>query len=254
MGRFIFSDDIIDVTPSMVTVNQIDSDYPVEGMLDIWELYRHSRSANDNTWNIDIDFGATTSLQALFLDDLNINKIRLFEDNGDGNWSQIADYDITEDRRCFRYKAYIPLTFNNRRLRISFDSAVGTKTDDLSQWRIGRFVCFGTVKELARNVSWGYTVTTSRPVKPIGRQAISLGDKIETKFDLIFKERLKDHEDDLFFVGSLQSAAPVLLYENSDNPNKAYLCIKDGAGTQVTYINCTQVTGGTVTLRELVRV
>ena len=118
MGNLIYSNDII--TPHQIVTAENAVGYPGTNVTDLWHMKRRFKSARTKKSNTDyvikFDFHEKRTIESLFLNNVNFNKVRIRGHATDlaNDWSAASfdsgEIDISIDERVDRYKIYIALS------------------------------------------------------------------------------------------------------------------------------------------------
>lgn len=267
MGNIILSNDFVIVPDASITARSQATGYVKANVMDLWHLKRRFRAddanKSDTDYLIKFDFGAARVLEAIFINDVNFDKVRIYGHSSDlGNdWStasyQSGDITISQDTMVNRYKLYHEFSsFNYQYLAIGVPtsaSAVGAYT---TKWEVGTVVFMETVTELSENMSYGYEKYADMAVQEISLdngliEAMSLNDNLRWHGRLVFDNRSRDNESDLHAINALDRHKPLVFFENMGSTQYAYLCVRRDA-VRVSRIAYNVVRGSDVNLVELV--
>ena len=258
MADSIITDDFIDL--GTITSRTEVAAYPDDNIEEYWHLKRRFR-ANDvikTDWLLKFDFGAAKTVEGVFLNDVNFDKVQIQGDN-EVDFGAPIQYDsgiidIGLDERVNRYKVFIPITgFNLQWMRIYIPATATAVGSYQTKWEVGSVVVLDTVPTVSKNAMLR---TSAKPFQDIslpsgGFERISLGDNIRWEGEITIEQRAEVDEAEYWAINLLDSAEPLIFYENAGDTDKAYLCLRDSdyAGTRL-YNGL--VRGNTIKLKELV--
>lgn len=239
MGNLIIAGDFEDIygTSAVSSRNQ-DSDHPDNNICDFRHLKKDYRAqdATLDDWLLKIDFGAAQTLAALFLNDVNFNKVKI-EGNATDVWTSPSfseTFNIGLDDRVQRYKAYLTptLTFNYRYLRI-YIPADATKVWSLPVWAVGSVAALESVITLSPNITYGYEYDSDIEVNDKdklsgGKERSGRGTNLKWTGEIPIGRRTPTDEAQLWTLNALNRAEPHVLYENEGSTQYAYLCWREG--------------------------
>lgn len=257
MANSIITDDFIDL--GTISSRSEVAAYPDDNVEEYWHLKRRFR-ANDTTkndWLLKFNFGAAKTVEGVFLNDVNFDKVKIQGHSADAWGAPGYNGDVVDvslDERVNRYKIFIPITgFNLQWMRIFLPSnanAVGSYT---TKWEVGSVVVLDSVPTISKNTM---VRTSAKPFRDIplphgGFERVGLGNNVRWECEISIEHRAETDEDQYWAVNILDSAIPLIFYENAGETDKAYLCLRDTdyAGTRL-YNGL--VRGNTIRLKELV--
>lgn len=274
MGNIIVSNSFVTVSNTNITSLTENIDYPKINVMDYWHLKRRFRTnelfdvtSDDARYILKFDFGVDQIIDGLFLNDINFNKVRIYGSksaSGDlgTDWQAAAfdsgeNHSVTLDERVNRYKIYLPLTsFNHRYLAIVVPTAASAVGDYKTNAEIGTVVFISASTIFTFNMDYGYERSSSKAYKEIALgtesvERVALADNLKWNGSLSFSARTLSNETDLWTLNRMDNAGPLFFYENQDDDDKAYICVRDDdySGTWSSY---NIVTGNSIKLKELV--
>lgn len=233
MPATIVSSDFIGL--GTITSRSEDASFPDGNVGDQWHLKRRFRAgdANVNDWLLRFDLGAAKTIEAVVLDDVNFDAVKLdFGDASGGADDTSGDLVVNIDTVVNRYKIiYIPTAVITRRhVEIHIPagtSAVGSYT---AKWEVGRVGVLDSVTEITKNT---YSRTSIKAFRDIdlpsgGRERVGLGE-IGWEGSIGFDTRKESDEASLWALNNMDVAEPLMLYENDSVTNKVYFCLRDDA-------------------------
>jgi len=257
MADSIITDDFIDL--GTITSRSEVAAYPDDNVKEYWHLKRRFR-ANDVTkddWLLKFDFGAAKTVEGVFLNDVNFDKVKIQGHATDTWTSPSYDGSIVEiglDERVNRYKVFIPISgFNLQWMRIFIPAtatAVGSYT---TKWEVGSVVVLDTVPTISKNAMMR---TSSKAFKDIalphgGFERVELGSNLRWEGEITIEQRAEVDEAEYWAINALDSAKPLVFYENAGDTNKAYLCLRD-TNYEGNRLYKGLVQGNTIRLKELI--
>lgn len=261
MGKIIVSGDLEDL--GTISSRSEASGYADDNVEDYWHLKRRFRADDltTNDWLLKFNFGATLTVAAIFLNDVNFDTVKV-QGHASDSWAS-PSYDgsnisISHDERVDRYKVYIPLTgFSYKWMRLVIPSGTSATGDYQTKWEVGSVVALGSVVEFSRNMSYGYTYGAGKeyhdlPFKHGGFERADMGGELRWSGDLVFSRRPTADGAELWQMNRLcDMGLPVVFYENDSDTSKAYLCLRDN-GFQAKLVQRNAIVGNTIRLKELV--
>lgn len=233
MGNFQIWEDYIELTDSMITLSSEDSnlDYSKNQMLDLAHLRRHTRTAVKTEVTIDINFGSTKAIKAVFLNDINFTDIYIEGSTNGTDWVFSQQFTISKDKKVNRYKIHAALTgfyYQYMRIRITAQDPV----DGLSIFRIGTLMCTENIFTFTQNPTYPYRYRASYP-EPLevkfpdgGFEQVSQGSYKKWTGEFGFDLNVKENELELWTLDAIDITAYLVFYENNNDSSKAYLCKK----------------------------
>ena len=257
MADSIITNDFIDL--GTITSRTEVAAYPDDNIEEYWHLKRRFR-ANDLTktdWLLKFDFGAAKTVEGVFLNDVNFDEVQI-QGRADDAWGastyDSGVIDVELDERVNRYKVFIPITgFNLQWMRIYIPATATAVGSYQTKWEVGSVVVLDTVPTVSKNAMLR---TSTKPFQDIslpsgGFERVSLGDNIRWEGEITIEQRAEVDEAEYWAINLLDSAEPLIFYENADDTSKVYLCLRDTdyAGTRL-YNGL--VRGNTIKLKELV--
>lgn len=241
--------------PIVISARTVTTGYPAENVLDHWNLKKRFRGNDVATSNylLHFDLGSATELVAIFLNDVNFNRVRIQGDAAD-SWTTPdepgTDITISQNAITGRYQVYIPLTdFQYRYVRIYIPSSASAVGGYTSKWEVGAVCLMTAVTELAENMSWGYSQTARQLYKQTMTTRIKLWETVRWEGRLLFNQRSKATQSDLMSLSRMDMASPMVFYENRGDTSAAYLCVRDDA-MEVAEFSFGGVSGSTIGLKE----
>ena len=243
------------------TARSAEASYPATNLDDLWHLKRRFRAADatksDTDYLIKINFGAAQALAAVFLNDINFNKIRIRGHASDlgNNWGA-ATFDSGEltvslDAWTQRYKIVAELTaFNYQWIAIQVPAAATMVGDYTTKFEIGSILCLTAITALTADPT-EYEQETYQPSVDIGRSGkIAISDILEWRGKLTFGPRSTSNEAELIAINAMDYTTPILFYDETGT-EAAWIVVKDNnyAGNQ--FIPDI-VRGNTINLREII--
>ena len=240
MANLIFAGDFVEYVDADITVRTENTSYPKANINELWHLKKHFRAedANTNDWLIKIDMGAATALAAVFLNDVNFDKITI-QGHATDVWTSpsfTANFDIAKDERVQRYKAYCALmAFNYQWIRIFIQSGA-TRVADPAVWAVGTLALLSTdaAKTITLSVSnvFPYEYEATKPYRDNpklsgGKERIGLGRNLIWKGEVAFGKRHATQESELWAINALDNAGPIIFFENEGDTQYVYLCTRD---------------------------
>lgn len=263
----IVSTDLVSVADAEITARSTATGYAKSNVMDFWHLKRRWRcddlTKSDSNPALVFDLGAATTVDAVFLNDINFNKVAILghASDLDDDWSGATfdSGDITVSQNTFtgRYQAYIPLTSFNLRwlavMTVADASAVGSYT---SKWEIGTVCIIDSKTELTSNMAYGYQRGATKPYTDIslphgGTERINLSDVYQWQATATFGTRTITNEANLQTMNLMDMSDPFVWYENNSDTSDCYLCLRDNAYIGTVVAN-DLVTGNQIRLRELI--
>lgn len=255
MPATIISSDFLDLTT--ITHRSETVPYVAENVEDYWHLKRRFR-ANDvtaNSWLWRCDLGATKTIEAVVLNDVNFDAVRLNFGNASGGADDTSgDLVVSLDVVVNRYTViYVPAVAISRRHVEVFiptgTSAVGSYT---TKWEIGRIGVLDSITEITKNT---YSRTSRKTFRDVALasgsfERVDLGE-IGWEGILGFEVRKASGEANLWTLNNMNMADPLILYENNNDTSKAYFCLRDDA-YKGNLIYHGVARGNTVKFKELV--
>jgi len=235
MPNTIVSSDFIDL--GTITSRTEDASFPDGNVGDLWHLKRRFRAndANVNDWLLKFDFLAAKSVVAIVLNDVNFDEVRIQGDN-EVDFNAPIQYDsgivdIALDEIVDRYKVYIPLTgFNYQWMRIFIPNSAAAVGSYTTKWGMGSAVVLDSITEITKNT---YSRTSVKAFQNIelqsgGRERVGLGE-IGWEGTIGFDVRKESNETSLWELNNMDSADPLIFYENDGDTSRVYLCLRDNA-------------------------
>lgn len=218
--------------PTGLSATNEATTHPVANVLAPTKWRRTARSTSISAWNLDIDFGAATPLDGLFLHHCNFGKVMLAASNDASAWTNLyaAATDVLTDDRCappVRRKVWLPGSawtspFNHRYLRITPSVADA----GAPFWEIGA-VAFPVLENMTRN--WG-TPFAWTPVESVtrleyagGGGEVNVEGPTRVRFTLQGGPWATAALSQLTRLRALGQDGAFFLYENRDDRSKAYL-------------------------------
>ena len=261
MSKFIFSQDYVLLTDSMLSVRAAEqAGYPKVHVADWWDLNRKFMDGDGlaNDWLLKIDFGTTQILSGLFINHTNISEVTIQGSADDTTYTDVAASQVISlDSRVSRYKVFIGLSsFTYRYLRIFIPSGA-SKTDNGSYWWISSIVPMASYYSLGINPSWGYTYSVSQGYAEIKKgngsiQRVAKSDNKVFSYEMTFGiGKDTDVESTMNMLNSFNLAKPLIFYENQGNDAHAYLCVQDNS-LSVRWEGPGVMSGSTLRLKEIV--
>lgn len=257
MANSIITDDFIDL--GTITSRTEVAAYPDDNVEEYWHLKRRFR-ANDvtkNDWLLKFDFGAAKTVAGVFLNDVNFDEVQIQGHATDAWGAPTYNEPLVEislDERVNRYKVFIPITgFNLRWMRIFIPTSATAVGSYKTKWEVGSVVVLDTVPTISKNAMMRTSSKAFRdiPLPHGGFERIELGSNLRWECDITIEQRAEVDEAEYWAINVLDSAEPLIFYENAGDTDKAYLCLRDTdyAGTRL-YDGL--VRGNTIRLKELV--
>lgn len=249
MGNVILAGDFSTaIASSDITARSEAANNPTSNLLDYWYLKKDFRSTDAAVGNylILMDFGAARSLNGVFFNDVNFDRVSLQGATGstapDSTTWDSPDYDteftVSLDTRVGRRKVYCNTTgFNYRYLRV-YLSSDAVISGDLSVWAIGNLALLesGSTKtiKLSENISYGYQYNAEKPIqdnakKGGSKERIEQGTNRIWHGEIPFGLRSSTDETQLWKVNALDISEPLIFYENEGNTQYAYLCLRENS-------------------------
>jgi len=252
----ILSNSFVDVADASITArSQAAGGRTKANVMDRWDLERNFR-ANDVTANdylLKFNFGSAQTLTGIFLNDVNFNKVKIQGHDSDA-WGAPTyagtDLTVSQNPITGRYHIYIPLTaFSYQYLRIFIPSgttAVGSYT---TKWQIGTVCLLSSVTELSKNMAWGYGQTGKHFYNESINERIPTAERIRWEGSLVFGNRAKTSESELWTVNRMDMSLPFVYYENEGNTSAAYLCVREDS-IETSWFSPNGVSGNTIKIKE----
>jgi len=257
MEDSIYSDDFIDL--GTITSRTEDANYPDDNVEDYWHLKRRFR-ANDvtaNDWLLKFNFGAAKTVVGVFLNDVNFNKVKIqghaTDAWGDPTYPGTA-LTVSLDARVNRYKIYIPITgFNLQWMRIFIPTGTTAVGDYTTKWEVGSVVVLDSISTIHKNA---YTRKSSKAFQDLslphgGFERVTLADALRWEGSFSIDLRAESDESSYWPINILDSAQPLVFYENANVTNKAYLCLRD-TDFEANLLYRGAFRGNTIKLKELI--
>ncbi len=262
MGDIIVSNDFVDL--GTITAISVTAGYPDENVEEYWHLKRRFRAGavpkSDTDFLLKFDFGAAKSVVAVVLNDVNFDTARIRAHASDlaNNWAAstytgLADNTVSLDERVNRYKIYIPAVFDLQWMIVQVPAAASAVGDYTTKWEVGSVVVLSAVNTFAKNA---YSRSAAKPFEDVempsgGFERVSLGDNLAWEGTVSIDTRAESDESELWTLNALDSSQPLILYENRDEDDKVYLCVRDDAYVgNLVYQGL--ITGSTIRFKELV--
>lgn len=262
MGDIIVSNDFVDL--GTITSISETAGYDDDNVEEYWHLKRRFRAGgtpkSDDDFLLKFDFGANKSVVAVILNDVNFDKARIRADDGDeGNdWTPSdfdsgADHVVSLDERVNRYKIYIPAVFTRRWMVVQVPAAANAVGSYTAKWEVGSVIVLDSINTFAKNA---YSRSAAKPFEDIempsgGFERVSLGDNLAWEGVVSIDTRAESDESELWTLNSLDSGKPLIFYENRDEDDKVYLCLRDDSYVG-NLVHQGLVTGSTIRFKELV--
>lgn len=261
MGKVIISGDFC--TLATISSNTEEASYLDDNIDDLWHLKRRYRATNTatNDWLLKINFGSAQSVDGVFINDVNFDKVQIKAHATDATWASAGVYSasiatVFLDERVDRYKAYIPATFNLQWMMIFIPGTAATVGDYKDKWEVGSLVVMDSKTELARNIDYPYNRSAEKPFEDIelphgGIERVNLGDNLKWTGEMTFGRRGITDEAEVWTVNNYDVGTPLIVYENLSDTSKAYLCLRDDS-YQGQLVSNDVVSGNVIKFRELV--
>ncbi|GAG50253.1 unnamed protein product, partial [marine sediment metagenome] len=218
------------------TVRSEDSNHPKENMYDYRNLNKDLRAedATKNDWLWKADFGAAQAMAALFLNYINFDKVTI-QGHATDSWGTPSfeeTFEISQDDRVQRYKAYCALTNFNYRWQRGFIPSDATLVGDLAVWAVSSVAALESVITLSPQITYGYDYSTDVPVKDSpkksgGKERVGQGEDLIWTGEIPIGRRTPTDESQLWSLNALNRAEPHVLFENEGNTQYAYLCWRE---------------------------
>ncbi len=263
MGTII-SNDFISVADAEITSRSSASGYDKKNVMNLWNLKRRFRAGDltksDSNPLLIFDMGSAQTVDAVFLNDVNFDTVRIFGHASDlgTNWAAASldtgDVTIGKGGRVSnRYKAYIPLTsFNYRWLAVGTPAAASAVGDYTTAWEVGTVAIMDTVTEFSTSMGYPMVTTAEELYVDVGRsERISLNDAKQGLISLSFSNARPIANTDLDTFQNMGDAEPLLIYVNDSDTAQAWIVRKDTT-VSTTQNDGTNITGSTMQLKELV--
>lgn len=265
MGDIIISNDFVDL--GTITSISETAGYDDDNVEDYWHLKRRYRATgmpkSDTDFLLKFDFGSAQSVVAVVLNDVNFDTTRIRAHTADlgNNWAA-SDFDsgsdqtVSEDERVGRYKIYIPAVFSKRWMVVQVPAGAGSEVGRdpaVSKWEVGSVVVLDSVSTFAKNA---YSRSAVKPFEDIklksgGYERIGLGSNLGWEGVVTIDTRAESDESELWALNALDNSKPLIFYENRDETDKVYLCLRDDA-YKGNLVHQGLVTGNTMKFKELV--
>lgn len=261
MGDIIVSNDFVDL--GTITSISETAGYDDDNVGDYWHLKRRFRAGgaptSDASYLLKFDFGAAKSVIAVILNDVNfdIARIRAHATDLGVNWaastySGLANNAIGRDERVERYKIYIPAVFNLQWMIVQVPVGAVAVGDYGAKWEVGSVVVLATAPNCAKNA---YSRSAIRPFEDIvipsgGVERVGLNDNLMWEGSISIDTRAEVDENQNWALNVLDTAKPLIFYENRLEDDKVYLCLRDDAYVG-NLIHQGLVTGNAIRFKEL---
>lgn len=261
MGNLIFSGSYTLATNNQISMPTEHSTYPKINVMDLFHLKRCTRSSNTATGSlIQFDFSSAATIEGIVLNDVNFDTVEIKGNNTD-SWGspsfESSELGVYNDEVVNRYKVYIPLTnFFYRYLQVSLPTGVAEVGSSLGVWSIGSIMLITDAITLSRNMSYGYSKTSSLPFEDIllgngGIERVKLGDNLLANIQIPFRIRRETEEAELWTLNRVDMSVPICIFVNLDNTSGVYICVRDNSYTSK-LVQHNQVKGNTLKFKELV--
>jgi len=255
MGNIILSNSFVDVADASITARSALTGYDKINVMDRWNIER-CFSANDLTANdylLKFDFGAAQTLVGIFLNDVNFNKVKI-QANATDAWTAPTyagtDLTVSQNKVTGRYQIYIPLTaFSYRYLRLFIPTGTAAVGSYTTKWSLGTVCFLSAATELAHNMSYDYGQMGKHFYKTSVNERVQTGKKIRWDGSLVFGNRTKTDEAELWTINRMNMALPFVYYENFGDTSAAYLCVRDDS-IETKWTSYSGVTGNSIKIKE----
>lgn len=232
----IYSKNIVEVADAAITPRSETTGYSDENVMNFWNLKQRFRAndANTNDYLMKFDFSAAQTLAAIFLNDVNFDKV-IIQGHATDSWASpsFASGTITVSQNPVtgRYQVYIPLTaFNYRWMRIFIPTGTAGAGSYTTKWEIGTVCPLSAVTELSMNMSgftgWPSLASTINTKANGGPDVYEGSTDLQWNANVIFGNRSNSYETELWTMNRIRPSEPMVFYENSGNTSRAYLCHK----------------------------
>ncbi len=257
----IYSNDFI--AASAITAQSTASGFDPDNVQDYWRLKRRWRMDSADKSNINpilrIDMGAAKTVEAIFLNDINFDKVLILGHASDlgTDWTA-ADFtsgiiSVSYDPVVGRYKVYIPHSaFNYRWIAPCVPTTASAVGPYQTKWEVGTVVLLDTVTELSKNMSYGYERGPKQDTVDTGSHSSVATSEVYWEGTAKFKTRTVAQEAEVLALGKISMEDPMIFYENNGDTSKCYLCrrLSDYSGSQDAY---NLVNGRPISFREIVK-
>ena len=243
MGNVIFSNSFVQVADAQITARSEATGYDKFNVMDRWHLKRRYRaddgSSSDTNYLIKFEMDIGQSLMAIFLNDVNFDKVRIRGHATDlgTDWST-ASFDsgnisISIDNAINRYKAYIPLSsYAYKWLAIQVPAAATAVGSYQTKWELGTVCLMSSVTELTSNIGYGYVRSSSIPYSQTlaaggGIERICLNPNLKWNGTIDLDIRVLSEESEMWTLNQMSITGELLFYENQGSTQNAYLCARN---------------------------
>lgn len=263
MGNLIYSQDFITVANAKITSRSDTAGYAKIDIMDYWHLKARHRAGDLTKSDVNplfiFDFDAAKSVIAVYLSDVNYDKVRIRAHASDltTNWTtstyDSGDITLSQNAWTGRYQGYVPCPFNLRYMAICTPAAAGAVGSYTTYWETGCVAILDSVTTLSKNIAYPLQQETQHSFVDVGRTGrVSLSSVVGWVGGINFGIRLKTDETEAKAFGRLDKSTPVLIYLNQSDTSEAYLCVVDqGYSSEWIALNAVQ-SGSTIRVRELI--
>lgn len=236
MANPITSKDVAAV--SAITAGSTLTGYTAASLLDWTKPYRVWRATGIATTEaVVIDFGATRTLQGVFIDNVNTASVKV-QGHATNSWGS-PSYDsgattISLDRSDGRYKLFLNLsatTFASpgyRYMRLLNNSA--TALDSTTTWQVGSIAPLSTITTWAWPISYPYEMAPGREILGQGSNVVAVGNRF-AEYRMthpLVEEGSETSFADMFGYGE---AEPFIFYRNYSSTAEAAPVRRVGAAS-----------------------
>lgn len=265
MPDSIITADFVDL--GAITSKSETAPYVDDNVEDYFHLKRRFRAGSflksDTDFLLKFDFGAATSVVAVVLNDVNFTKARIRANAADMgvNWAAStfdsgADHTVSIDERVNRYKICVPAVFNLQWMIVQVPVAAGTSVIDgdyIAKTEVGSVVVLSAVPTISKNAVARTSIKEfeEKELPHGGFERIARGSDLRAEIEVSIEQRAESDEAQYWAINKLDSAEPLIYYENDGETDKVYLCVRDTdyVGTRL-YDGL--VVGNTIKLKELI--
>lgn len=238
MGNLIYSQDFITVADAAITSRSDTAGYAKADIMDYWHLKARHRAADvtksDSNPLFRIDLGAAETVVAVYLSDVNYNKVRIRAHASDltTNWAastyDSGDISLSQNAWTGRYQGYVPTVFNLRYMAICTPAAATAVGSYTTYWETGCVAIFDSVTTFSENIAYPLQQETQQLFVDVGRTGrVNLSGTVGWVGGINFGNRTITNEAEAKTFGRLDKSQPVLIYLNQSDTSEAYLCVVD---------------------------
>lgn len=215
-----------------VSANSANTSHPVASVLDPNHPFRVYKATGATTSEyIQFDFGAVTSVVAVFVDNTNVDTLD-FQFDSDVNFAPTppeneTDEAVSQDEIDGRYKVYFtpansPVSYQYMRIKFGTSASV---QDGQSVWQVGGVTVITTARTLDQPIGYPYVATSVTPTMATGgQQPVAVGNRFAViqVAQSVMSDTAAAKTDLTTLLGSLSMADPAVLFLNRSDTSEAY--------------------------------